>query len=83
MEKTRPCKIKQNYFTSSDPHHEMSGEGCQVRVASVLFLFHYLISGFLGLVILVRCSLMQSYILGFYSSIFLKKCSFDRRGQAK
>ena len=21
----------QNYFTSSDPHHDMSGEGCQVR----------------------------------------------------
>ena len=24
-------KNKSNYFTSSDPHHDMSGEGCQVR----------------------------------------------------
>ena len=22
----------ENYFTSSDPHHDMSGGGCQVRV---------------------------------------------------
>jgi len=35
-----------------------------------------LISGFLGLVILVGCSLMQSYILGFYSSIFPQEVFF-------
>ena len=23
---------QKNYFTSSDPHHDMSGEGCQVNV---------------------------------------------------
>ena len=23
---------KKNYFTSSDPHHDMLGEGCQVNV---------------------------------------------------
>ena len=23
---------KTNYFTSSDPHHDMLGGGCQVRV---------------------------------------------------
>ena len=23
---------KENYFTSSDPHHDMLGGGCQVRV---------------------------------------------------
>ena len=23
---------KKNYFTSSDPHHDMLGGGCQVRV---------------------------------------------------
>ena len=25
-------KAEENYFTSSDPHHDMSGEGCQVNV---------------------------------------------------
>ena len=25
----------QNYFTSSDPHHDMLGEGCQVGVVRV------------------------------------------------
>ena len=28
-----------NYFTSSDPHHDMLGEGCQVRVAATQFFF--------------------------------------------
>ena len=30
---------KKNYFTSSDPHHDMLGEGCQVRVAATQFFF--------------------------------------------
>ena len=28
-------KVKNNYFTSSDPHHDMSGGGCQVGVVRV------------------------------------------------
>ena len=31
--------VKKNYFTSSDPHHDMLGEGCQVRVAATQFFF--------------------------------------------
>ena len=27
--------LKKNYFTSSDPHHDMSGGGCQVGVVRV------------------------------------------------
>ena len=36
-----PIRKKQleNYFTSSDPHHDMSGEGCQVRVVNVVISF--------------------------------------------
>ena len=30
---------KKNYFTSSDPHHDMVGEGCQVRVAATQLFF--------------------------------------------
>ena len=29
---TLPPPKKKNYFTSSDPHHDMLGEGCQVNV---------------------------------------------------
>ena len=29
---SRDAKKQQNYLTSSDPHHDMSGEGCQVKV---------------------------------------------------
>ena len=28
----RSSKYHPNYFTSSDPHHDMLGEGCQVNV---------------------------------------------------
>ena len=31
-EKMLQGKQKLNYFTSSDPHHDMLGGGCQVRV---------------------------------------------------
>ena len=30
---------QENYFTSSDPHHDTLGEGCQVRVAATQFFF--------------------------------------------
>ena len=45
-----------NYFTSSDPHHDMLGGGCQVRVVIENMMgrmenLRTLISGFLGLVI--------------------------------
>ena len=51
-----------NYFTSSDPHHDMLGGGCQVRVVIENMMgrmenLRILISGFLGLVILVRWAL--------------------------
>ena len=51
--------LKKNYFTSSDPHHDMLGGGCQVRVVIENMMgrienLKTLISGFLGLVILVR-----------------------------
>ena len=32
IQKTSRKTKKQNYFTSSDPHHDMLGGGCQVRV---------------------------------------------------
>ena len=53
------CQTKKNYFTSSDPHHDMLGGGCQVRVVIENMMgrmenLRTLISGFLGLVILVR-----------------------------
>ena len=47
-----------NYFTSSDPHHDMLGGGCQVRVVIENMIgrmenLRTLISGFLGIVILI------------------------------
>ena len=56
-----------NYFTSSDPHHDMLGGGCQVRVVIENMIgrmenLRTLISGFLGLVILVRWSLVTMFL---------------------
>ena len=56
-----------NYFTSSDPHHDMLGGGCQVRVVSENMMgrmenLRTLISGFLGLVILVRWALVTMFL---------------------
>ena len=56
------CQKVTNYFTSSDPHHDMLGGGCQVRVVIENMMgrmenLRTLISGFLGLVILVRWAL--------------------------
>ena len=58
---------KKNYFTSSDPHHDMLGGGCQVRVVIENMMgrmenFKTLISGFLGLVILVRWALVTMFL---------------------
>ena len=58
------CK---NYFTSSDPHHDMLGGGCQVRVVIKNMMgrmenLRTLISGFLGLVILVRWALVTMFL---------------------
>ena len=58
---------KKNYFTSSDPHHDMLGGGCQVRVVIENMIgrmenLRTLISGFLGLVILVRWSLVTMFL---------------------
>ena len=60
------CKIT-NYFTSSDPHHDMLGGGCQVRVVIKNMMgrmenLRTLISGFLGLVILVRWALVTMFL---------------------
>ena len=57
----------ENYFTSSDPHHDMLGEGCQVRVVIENMMgrmenLRTLISGFLGLVILVRWALVTMFL---------------------
>ena len=57
----------QNYFTSSDPHHDMLGGGCQVRVVIKNMMgrmenLRTLISGFLGLVILVRWALVTMFL---------------------
>ena len=56
-----------NYFTSSDPHHDMLGGGCQVRVVIENMMgrmenLRTLISGFLGLVILVRRALVTMFL---------------------
>ena len=56
-----------NYFTSSDPHHDMLGGGCQVRVVIENMMgrmenLRPLISGFLGLVILVRWALVTMFL---------------------
>ena len=58
---------KNNYFTSSDPHHDMLGGGCQVRVVIENMMgrmenLKKLISGFLGLVILVRWALVTMFL---------------------
>ena len=60
---------KKNYFTSSDPHHDMLGGGCQVRVVIKNMMgrmenLRTLISGFLGLVILVRWALVTMFLSG-------------------
>ena len=61
------CSLKNNYFTSSDPHHDMLGGGCQVRVVIENMMgrmenLRTLISGFLGLVILVRWALVTMFL---------------------
>ena len=58
---------KKKYFTSSDPHHDMLGGGCQVRVDIENMMgkmenLRTLISGFLGLVILVRWTLVTMFL---------------------
>ena len=58
---------RKNYFTSSDPHHDMLGGGCQVRVVIENMMgnmenLRTLISGFLGLVILVRWALATMFL---------------------
>ena len=63
----RDNKMHQNYFTSSDPHHDMLGGGCQVRVVIENMMgrmenLRTLISGFLGLVILVRWALVTMFL---------------------
>ena len=60
-------RSKKNYFTSSDPHHDMLGGGCQVRVVIENMMgrmenLRTLISGFLGLVILVRWALVTMFL---------------------
>ena len=57
----------EKYFTSSDPHHDMLGGGCQVRVVIENMMgrmenLRTLISGFLGLVILVRWALVTMFL---------------------
>ena len=71
---SQPCSAsaggnfsKKNYFTSSDPHHDMLGGGCQVRVVIENMMgrmenLKTLISGFLGLVILVRWALVTMFL---------------------
>ena len=59
--------FRRNYFTSSDPHHDMLGGGCQVRVVIENMMgrmenLRTLISGFLGLVILVRWALVTMFL---------------------
>ena len=65
--KQRTKKKQKNYFTSSDPHHDMLGGGCQVRVVIENMMgrmenLRTLISGFLGLVILVRWALVTMFL---------------------
>ena len=62
-----PRDVEKNYFTSSDPHHDMLGGGCQVRVVIENIMgrmenLKTLISGFLGLVILVRWALVTMFL---------------------
>ena len=61
------AQLVANYFTSSDPHHDMLGGGCQVRVVIENMMgrmenLKTLISGFLGLVILVRWALVTMFL---------------------
>ena len=63
----RCVRKKKGYFTSSDPHHDMLGGGCQVRVVIENMMgrmenLRTLISGFLGLVILVRWALVTMFL---------------------
>ena len=58
---------EKKYFTSSDPHHDMLGGGCQGRVVIENMMgrmenLKTLISGFLGLVILVRWALVTMFL---------------------
>ena len=67
MCKNGKIPIYTNYFTSSDPHHDMLGGGCQVRVVIENMMgrmenLRTLISGFLGLVILVRWALVTMFL---------------------
>ena len=60
-------QLLKNYFTSSEPHHDMLGGGCQVRVVIKNMMgrmenLRTLISGFLGLVILVRWALVSMFL---------------------
>ena len=60
-------QLEKNYFTSSDPHHDMLGGGCQVRniienMMGRMENLRTLISGFLGLVILVRWALVTMFL---------------------
>ena len=62
-----PLPFQKNYFTSSDPHQDMLGGGCQVRVVIENMMggmenLKTLISGFLGLVILVRWALVTMFL---------------------
>ena len=59
--------LKINYVTSSNPHHDMLGGGCQVRVVIENMMgrmenLRIVISGFLGLVILVRWALVIMFL---------------------
>ena len=52
-QKNKKQNKTKNYFTSSDPHHDMLGGGCQVRVVIENMMgrmenLRTLISGFLG-----------------------------------
>ena len=65
--KSDESDVRKNYFTSSDPHHDMLGGGCQVRVVIKNMMgrmenLRTLISGFLGLVILVRWALVTMFL---------------------
>ena len=67
LRKNQQCSLKKNYFTSSDPQHDMLGGGCQLRVVIKNMMgrmenLRTLISGFLGLVILVRWALVTMFL---------------------
>ena len=67
MGSSSPSGDENNYFTSSDPHHDMLGGGCQVRVVIENMMgrmenLRTLISGFLDLVILVRWALVTMFL---------------------